>query len=107
MTTIRVKDRVQFSQEKMSKIALASTQRLQLDLYCLAPGQSQKPHTHQDLDKVYYVLEGEGEISLAGQSEAIRAGEAVVAPAGVEHGLANTGHAGMACLVIVAPPPAH
>ncbi len=107
MAKIRLKERAQFSQEKMSKIALATTERIQLDLYCLSPGQSQKPHTHTDMDKVYYVLEGRGRFSLAGQEESIEAGEAVMAPAGVEHGLRNDEAAPLICLVTVSPPPQH
>ena len=55
---IRVKDHVKFQSDKMAKIALATTVRAQLDLYCVAPGQAQKPHSHADQDKIYYVLEG-------------------------------------------------
>jgi quercetin dioxygenase-like cupin family protein len=107
MAKIRVKERAQFSQEKMSKIALATAERIQLDLYCLSPGQSQKPHTHTDMDKVYYVLEGNGLFSLSTQEEPIEAGEAVIAPAGVEHGLRNDGAVPLICLVAVSPPPRH
>src|SRR5438046_1887858 len=57
---IRVKDHVKFQPDKMAKIALATTVRAQLDLYCVAPGQAQKPHSHADQDKIYYVLEGRG-----------------------------------------------
>ena len=31
-----------------------------MNLYCVAPGQAQKPHTHAAQDKVYYVPPGEG-----------------------------------------------
>jgi hypothetical protein len=55
---IRVKDLVAFAPDKMAKIALATTERCQLDLYCVAAGQSQRAHTHEDQDKIYYVLEG-------------------------------------------------
>ena len=55
------------------------------------PGQSQKPHTHDDQDKIYYVLEGSGRFSLGGKEERLPPGEALVAPAGVEHGLVNDG----------------
>jgi hypothetical protein len=53
---IRVKEFVKLSLDKMTKIALAGTDRSQLDLYCVAPGQSQKAHTHDAQDKIYYVL---------------------------------------------------
>jgi quercetin dioxygenase-like cupin family protein len=107
MAKISVKERVKFSPEKMTRITLAATERLQLDLYCVAPGQSQKAHTHADLDKVYYVLEGNGRFTLAGQEEALRPGDALLAPSGNEHGLVNDGSGPLVVLVIVAPPPTH
>ncbi len=104
---IRVRDHVSLSLDRMAKITLASTARALLDLYCVAPGQSQRPHTHGDQDKVYYVLEGTGRFSLAGQEERLEAGDALVAAAGAEHGLVNDGTEPLLVLVVVAPPPPH
>ncbi len=104
---IKVKDHVKLAADKMAKVGLHTTARTQLDLYCVAPGQSQKPHSHDAQDKIYYVLEGSGRFSLGGAEERLAAGEALVAPAGVEHGLVNDGTAPMLVLVVVAPPPPH
>ena len=104
---IRIEDHVKFDGAKMAKIALATTDRAQLDLYCVAPGQYQKPHTHGDQDKIYYVLEGAGRFSLDGKEERVTAGEALVAAAGVEHGLVNDGADPLLILVVVTPPPLH
>jgi mannose-6-phosphate isomerase-like protein (cupin superfamily) len=104
---IRIKDHVQVNPERMAKIALATTARAQLDLYCLAPGQEQKPHSHADQDKIYFVLEGSGRAVVGGREEKLEPGEAVVAPAGVDHGLANVGTTPLLALVVVTPPPPH
>lgn len=104
---IAVKDRVRFAQDKMTKIALATTTRSQLDLYCVAPGQSQKAHTHEDQDKIYYVLEGAGRFTLGETQERLTAGEALVAGAGIPHGLVNDGADPLLVLVVVSPPPPH
>ncbi|HEY7204640.1 MAG TPA: cupin domain-containing protein [Methylomirabilota bacterium] len=104
---IRVRDHVKMAADKMAKIGLASTARTQLDLYCVAPGQSQSPHRHEGEDKMYYVIEGSGRFSVGGAEERLGPGEAIVAPAGVDHGLVNDGSAPLLVLVVVAPPPAH
>ena len=104
---IRVKDHAKLAADKMAKIALHATDRTLLDLYCVAPGQSQKAHSHPDQDKIYYVLEGAGRFSLGGRDERLSAGEALVAPAGIDHGLVNDGAEPLLVLVVVAPPPAH
>ena len=104
---IRVKDLAEFAPDKMAKIALATTDRSQLDLYCVAPGQSQKAHTHDAQDKIYYVLEGAGRFTLGESEERLVSGEALVAPAGVLHGLVNDGAEPLLVLVVVTPPPPH
>src|SRR3989442_10614625 len=107
---IRVKDHVKFQADKMAKIALATTARAQLDLYCVAPGQAQTPHSHVDQDKIYYVLEGRGRFRVGADEETVEAGEAGIAPAGGQHRLVNDGQVPPVPLVGVtapAPAPAH
>jgi quercetin dioxygenase-like cupin family protein len=104
---IRVKDHAKLQTDKMAKIALAATSRAQLDLYCVAPGQDQKPHTHGDQDKFYIVLEGRGRFRLGSAEHSLETGDALVAPAGTEHGLVNDGATPLLVLVLVTPPPPH
>jgi quercetin dioxygenase-like cupin family protein len=104
---IRVTDHVKFQADKMAKIALATTAHAQLDLYCVAPGQAQTPHSHADQDKIYYVLQGRGRFRVGADEHTVEAGEAVVAGAGVEHGFVNEGSAPLVALVVVTPLPAH
>ena len=104
---IRVSEHAKFRPDKMAKIALATTSRAQLDLYCLEPGQDQKPHAHDDQDKIYFVLGGRGRVVLGGEAETLEAGEAIVAPAGAVHGIANDGTEPLTVLVVVTPPPPH
>ena len=104
---IRVKDHVKLQADRMARIALATTERAQLDLYCVAPGQAQRPHTHGNQDKIYYVLEGQGRFTVGAETQTLEAGDATVARAGVEHGLLNDGAAPLLVLVVVTPPPPH
>ena len=104
---IRVSEHAKFPPDKMAKIALATTPRAQLDLYCLEPGQDQKPHAHDDQDKIYFVLEGRGRVVVGDTTEPLGAGEAVVAPAGTPHGISNDGTGRLTVLVVVTPPPPH
>src|SRR3954454_15169358 len=92
-----------FSAEKMQKINLFETPRFFCDIYCLEPGQSQKPHKHDDADKVYAVLEGEVRARIGEETATLAAGDAVLAPAGIDHGLDNAGPARAAVLVFMAP----
>jgi mannose-6-phosphate isomerase-like protein (cupin superfamily) len=107
MKKITIRNHITFQPDKMAKVALGATERALLDLYCVAPGQSQKRHTHGDQDKFYIVLEGEGRISVGDEEERVVAGEAVIAPAGVDHGVVNDGAVPLLLLVVVTPPPPH
>lgn len=94
-----------FDAAKMQKLNLFQTSRFFCDVYCLEPGQSQRPHRHDGADKVYAVLEGEVRVSVGADSALLGAGAAVLAPAGVDHGLENPGPARAAVLVFMAPAP--
>jgi quercetin dioxygenase-like cupin family protein len=107
MKKITIRDHVRWDTARMAKVALGATERALLDLYCVAPGQRQKPHTHGDQDKIYVVLEGQGRVRVGDGEETLGPGEAVIAPAGVEHGLVNDGPASLLLLVVVTPPPPH
>jgi len=94
-----------FDAGKMQKLNLFETPRFFCDVYCLEPGQAQKPHRHDAADKVYAVLEGEVVARVGDEHATLGAGAAVLAPAGVDHGLENAGTARAAVLVFMAPRP--
>jgi len=104
---IRPGEHARFQPDKMAKVALAATGRVQLDLYCLEPGQSQKAHVHDDADKIYLVVDGRARVLLDGAEHRLEAGEAIVAAAGAAHGVANDSDARLTLLVVVTPPPRH
>jgi mannose-6-phosphate isomerase-like protein (cupin superfamily) len=58
------------------------------------------------MDKVYYVIEGEGLFLLAGRELPMRAGDLMIAPDGVPHGVRNGSGARLLVLAILAPSPA-
>jgi quercetin dioxygenase-like cupin family protein len=90
---------------KMQKLNLFETPRFFCDVYCLEPGQAQKPHKHDAADKVYAVLEGTVEARVGDERATIAAGEAVLAPAGIDHGIENRSAGRAAVLVFMAPKP--
>jgi quercetin dioxygenase-like cupin family protein len=94
-----------FDASKMQKLNLFETPRFFCDVYCLEPGQAQKPHRHEAADKVYAVLEGEVLVRVGEETAAVAAGAAVLAPAGQDHGVENRGPARAAVLVFMAPHP--
>jgi len=94
-----------FSGEKMKKNKLFDSERMFCDLYCFEPGQSQKAHIHASEDKVYCVLEGEGQFQVGEEKQTLSSGSALLAPAGLIHGVKNGSNQKLVVLVFMAPKP--
>ncbi|RPI11451.1 MAG: cupin domain-containing protein [Zetaproteobacteria bacterium] len=107
MQRVAVAGRACFASDKMQKVPLFDTERFFCDLYCLAPGQAQRVHSHADSDKVYYVLSGLASVQVGDESADAEAGTAVLAPAGQPHGVANRSDGPATLLVFMAPKPEH
>ena len=105
MESKRVDAEVSFSEEKMKKNSLFDSPHLFYDAYCLMPGQSQKIHAHEGSDKVYFVLRGTGRFTVGDEEEDLGEGHAVIARAGVPHGVRNETREGLVLLVTMAPRP--
>jgi quercetin dioxygenase-like cupin family protein len=61
------------------------------------------PHTHDDQVDSFYVLEGEAEFTVEGETFVAGPGSYVAAPAGVVHGFGNAGAGELRLLNIHAP----
>src|SRR5437867_12768704 len=105
MKTVRLDDFKQFSPDKMKKNNLFQTPRLFCDIYGFETGQAEKGHVHGDQDKVYIVLEGQGTFHVGSEGRVLGRGEAVMAAAGMEHGVRNHTQQRLSVLVFVAPNP--
>jgi len=105
MPFVKVPDKIAFRPDKLSKVNLFDVPQFFLDVYCVEPGQEQKPHAHVDAAKVYYVLDGEGTFLVDGVEETLGPGHAVLAPAGDPHGVRNDSSNRLTLLVMMAPNP--
>ena len=79
--------------------------RMVVGLNAFEPGQEHGLHSHEGQDKVYHTLEGRGLFLLEAREVEMGAGQMLVAPAGVPHGIRNTAERRMIVLVVMAPAP--
>jgi len=89
--------------QKFHKATLWQGEHVMVGLNCLDPGQVQAAHAHQGADKFYFVLEGHGTFTIGADEFTAENGAVVVAPAGVSHGVTNTGSERLSLLVAIAP----
>src|SRR5215813_1487622 len=90
--------------EKFFKITLWQGQHVMVGMNCFEPGQTQSVHAHQDADKFYFVLQGAGKFTVGDETREAAEGMLVIAPAGVPHGVQNSGSEKLSVLVGIAPP---
>jgi mannose-6-phosphate isomerase-like protein (cupin superfamily) len=82
---------------------LNTAKHCQLVAMALKPHEAIGAEVHK-LDKFFRVEEGSGDAILSGLRTPIRAGFAVIVPAGVMHSIVNTGDAPMKLFTVSAPP---
>lgn len=102
MDIVDVTDHREFADSEFNKLNLFETERMFSDVYCFEPGQAQEPHGHEDADKLYYVLDGEGTFVVGNEERTLGPGEAVLAPAGDDHGVRNESGEQLRTLVFMA-----
>ena len=91
--------------DKMGKATLFESPSLLVGLNAFEPGQAHELHSHQGMDKMYQVLEGDGVFLLEGRELPMQAGDLLIAPDGVPHGIRNTGTDRLLVLAVLAPAP--
>src|SRR5262245_13373980 len=96
-----------YSPEKMGKTTLFQSPRLLVGLNAFEPGQEHALHSHSGMDKLYSVVEGEGVFLLESRQLPMRAGDLLVAPEGVAHGIRNNCGTRLLVLAVLAPAPSH
>ena len=104
-TVIQPGRHAQWRPDKMGKATLFESERLLVGLNAFEPGQVHELHSHEGMDKLYYVLEGDGVFLLDGRQIGTTAGDLMVAPEGVPHGIRNTGTGRLLVLAVLAPAP--
>jgi mannose-6-phosphate isomerase-like protein (cupin superfamily) len=82
---------------------LYTARHCQLVLMALEPGEDIGTEVHK-LDQFFRVEQGNGEAVLDGVRTEIRAGFAVVVPAGTMHNIVNTGSVPLKLYTLYAPP---
>ena len=89
--------------EKFYKATLWQGEHVMIGLNCLEASQTQPIHAHAGADKFYFVLTGRGNFTIGDEENIAEPGTLVVAPAGVPHGVTNTGDERLSLLVAIAP----
>jgi quercetin dioxygenase-like cupin family protein len=86
----------------LSKV-LALSDRVDFRISGYAPNAYVQEHKHKIQEQIYYVLEGEGMLTVGKEEHLMRPHDYVYLPPGVPHSFTNTGLSGLVFLVVTTP----
>jgi quercetin dioxygenase-like cupin family protein len=105
MSFVEARAAQSFDPAKMRKVNLFETPQMFCDVYCLEPGQSQKPHAHSNATKFYYVVEGRARFTVGSETRELGPGNVAWSAPGEPHGVENSSGDRVVLLVAMAPNP--
>ena len=83
---------------------LYTTERSQLVLMAVQPGDEIGEETHEGIDQVLAFVKGEGEAVVEGESRPVRPGSVVVIPSGTRHNFIAGGATALKLYTVYTPP---
>lgn len=83
---------------------LYTTERSQLVVMSIKPGEEIGEETHDDKDQFIRIEEGKGLTKLGNEEYALDEGSAVIIPAGLKHNVINSGEEDLKLYTIYTPP---
>ncbi|PYS93204.1 MAG: hypothetical protein DMF64_05845 [Acidobacteria bacterium] len=69
----------------------------------LPPGAAVARHHHLETEEVYYILSGQGQMTVGCEERAVTTGDAIFIPRETSHTLANTGTEPLVLLLVCGP----
>jgi mannose-6-phosphate isomerase-like protein (cupin superfamily) len=83
---------------------LYTGKHLQLVLMTLKPGEDIGEETHEGVDQFFRIEEGTGEAVIDGRRSSVKAGDAILVPAGARHNIVDTGKKPLRFYTLYGPP---
>jgi quercetin dioxygenase-like cupin family protein len=99
------RDHIGANAERWFKSTIFLSPNMLVGMDCLEPGQAQPAHQHAGRDKLYVVVEGEGEFTVGDEARRLGPGGLAWAPADTAHGVVNVGAGRLIMLIAMAPEP--
>ena len=96
---------IRVNKEKTAEVqTLFSDPKFYLGRLRFSPGSGVAEHNHAASLEVVYILEGTGELVLAGKKSMVKAGDVIHIPVGMNHAFRNTGPEQVDVIQVYSPP---
>lgn len=90
MNKINIGNLLDFESQKSARKAIFKEGQLDVGLLLYEPGQTTPEHKHSNIDEVFYVISGEGTITINNDEYVISEKDIILSPRGETHGFYNT-----------------
>lgn len=77
--------------EKTKRKSLFTEGTMDSGILFYEPGETMTPHKHSNLDELFYVVSGEGIITIDGKDISIKENDVILSPNEESHGFTNNG----------------
>jgi mannose-6-phosphate isomerase-like protein (cupin superfamily) len=90
MKKISIENIIEFASEKSLRKPLFKENVFDIGLLLYEPGQTTPAHKHLDIDEIFYVISGQGTITVDSEKVSVKDGDILFSPKGENHGFYNT-----------------
>lgn len=90
MEKININDILSFSDERSARKSIVKEGQFDTGLLLYTPGQTTPDHKHADIDEIFYVISGEGTITIDNEKIQVKEKDIIFSPNGERHGFYNT-----------------
>jgi len=105
MQAVKVTDIKEFGAEKLLKKVPLDTDKIIFNTFFLKPKQLLPFHKHPATDEMFLIVEGTGEFTVGNEQMTVGNTSSVYGPAGVFHGVVNSGNKDMIMISVQGPKP--
>jgi mannose-6-phosphate isomerase-like protein (cupin superfamily) len=105
LQTVKINDIKEFNADKFVRKDPLTTDKFVFNTFYFKPRQFLPFHKHPASDELFYIAEGVGEFTVGNESVTVGPTSSVYGPAGVFHGLVNSGDKEMVVISVQAPKP--
>lgn len=90
MEKINIDSILDFATERGVRKAIFKEGHFDTGLLLYGPGQTTPDHKHSDIDEIFYVISGEGTITINNEGVLVKEKDIIFSPCGETHGFNNT-----------------
>jgi putative monooxygenase len=82
----------------------SGSKKISMATILINPGKESIKHFHKEMEEMYYIIDGKGEVVIDGVEYEVKKGCAILLPIGSKHQVKNTGKSILKFISVDSPP---